>query len=167
MGTGHTGSLTAMGRTDYYDDPAAPQPNSLVVAGSAVIEDDDGRILLVRRADSGNWSLPGGTMELGESITQCVVREVREETGLDIQITGLVGIYTDPKHVIAYGNGEVRQQFNICFTARRAGGQLTRSLESTAIEYVAPEDLARLHLHPTQRLRIINYLDGGTTPHLG
>ena len=54
-----------MARTEYYDDPAAPEPNSLVVATSAVVTDDAGRILLQRRADSGNWALPGGAMDLG------------------------------------------------------------------------------------------------------
>ena len=55
-------------RVDYYDDPAAPPPNSLVPGGSALVADDQGRILLQRRADSGNWSLPGGTMDLGETL---------------------------------------------------------------------------------------------------
>ena len=85
-----------MGRTDYYDDPEAPASISLVVAASAVVTDGAGRVLLLRRSDSGNWALPGGTLELGESITECAVREVREETGLDVEVMGLVGVYTDP-----------------------------------------------------------------------
>ncbi|WUI74722.1 hypothetical protein OHS81_12710 [Streptomyces sp. NBC_00400] len=59
--------------------------------------------------------------------------EVKEETGLDVEITGLVGAYTDPRHVIAYADGEVRRQFNVCFTARVAGGQLAISDESTEL----------------------------------
>jgi ADP-ribose pyrophosphatase YjhB (NUDIX family) len=82
-----------MARTDYYDDPNAPAPNSMIVAASAVVTDAKGKILLLRRTDSGNWALPGGTMELGESLPDCAVREVREETGLDIEITGLIGTY--------------------------------------------------------------------------
>ncbi|MBX6768488.1 MAG: NUDIX domain-containing protein, partial [Actinomadura rubrobrunea] len=107
-----------MARTEYYDDPNAPRPNRLVVAASAVVTDDAGRILLQRRSDNGLYALPGGTMDLGESLPETAIREVREETGLDVEITGLVGIYTDPRHVIAYSDGEVRQQFNVCFTAR-------------------------------------------------
>ncbi|TWV28042.1 NUDIX domain-containing protein, partial [Streptomyces albidoflavus] len=55
-----------MTRTEYYDDPHAPQPNSLVVAASAVVTDDQGRVLMQRRADSGLWALPGGGMELSD-----------------------------------------------------------------------------------------------------
>jgi ADP-ribose pyrophosphatase YjhB (NUDIX family) len=98
-----------MARTEYYDDPNAPEPNSLVVATSAVIVDDSGRILLQRRTDSGNWAMPGGAMAINESLTDSVVREVKEETGLDVEVTGIVGTYTDPKHIIAYSDGEVRR----------------------------------------------------------
>lgn len=109
-------------RRDYYRDPAAPRANSLVPGGSALVVDDEGAILMQRRADSGNWSLPGGTMEIGETLEQCVIRETKEETGLDIEITGLLGIYTDPQHVIAYSDGEVRQEFNITFYGKVVGG---------------------------------------------
>jgi ADP-ribose pyrophosphatase YjhB (NUDIX family) len=156
-----------MARTDYFDDPNAPQPNSMVVAASAVVTDDTERILLLRRTDSGNWALPGGTMELGESLPACAVREVREETGLTIEITGLVGTYTDPRHVIAYSDGEVRQQFNICFTGRITAGTLTGSDESTALRFVSPAELDQLPIHPTQRLRLDHYLTRHGTPYFG
>ncbi|GAA3123692.1 NUDIX domain-containing protein [Streptomyces echinatus] len=107
-----------MARTEYYDDPAAPEPNSMVVAASAVVTDDEGRVLLQRRRDNDLWALPGGGMEMTDSLPGTAVREVKEETGLDVEITGLVGTYTDPRHVIAYSDGEVRRQFNVCFTAR-------------------------------------------------
>ncbi|GAA4964132.1 NUDIX domain-containing protein [Yinghuangia aomiensis] len=156
-----------MPRIDYYDDPAAPPPNSLVVAASAVVADDAGRVLLVRRGDSGNWVLPGGGMELGESLVGCAVREVREETGLDVEVTGLVGIFSDPKHVIAYADGEVRQQFAVCFTARAVGGRLAVSDESTDVAFVDAAQLDALPMHPTQRLRIDHYAAGSGTPYLG
>lgn len=157
-----------MARTDYYDDPDAPEPNALVVAASAVVADQQGRVLLVCRADSGNWALPGGAMNLGESVVDCAVREVREETGLVVEITGMVGIYTDPRHVIAYADGEVRQQFNVCLTARVLGGALARSEESTALDYIAPSQLDGLPMHPTQRLRLSHFLDASRTqPYLG
>lgn len=156
-----------MPRREYLHDPDAPQPNSLVVATSAVVVDAQGRVLLQRRADSGNWALPGGGMEVGESLAGSVIREVKEETGYDVEVTGLVGTYTDPGHVIAYDDGEVRRQFNICYTARIVGGEMRMSHESTAIRFVDPAELEELQMHPTQRLRLRHYLDRRTEPYLG
>ncbi|MER8231044.1 NUDIX domain-containing protein [Streptomyces sp. NPDC094049] len=156
-----------MARTEYYDDPDAPQPNSMVVAASAVVTDERGRILLQLRRDNGLWALPGGGMDLGESMPGAAVREVREETGLDVEITGLVGTYTDPRHIIAYSDGEVRRQFNVCFRARVVGGSPTVSDESTEVRFVAPEDLDALPMHHTQRLRLTHFLENRPTPYLG
>ena len=156
-----------MARREYYNDPQAPAPNSLVVATSAVVTDNAGRILLQRRTDSGTWALPGGGMEITESLADSVIREVREETGFDVEVTGLVGTYTDPRHVIAYTDGEVRRQFNICYTARIAGGQLAISDESTEIRFVDPGELDNLPMHHTQRLRIGHYLEKRDSPYLG
>ncbi|QNP75884.1 NUDIX domain-containing protein [Streptomyces roseirectus] len=155
------------GSIEYYADPGAPEPNSLVVAASAVVAGDRGRILLQRRQDNGLWALPGGGMEMADSLPGAAVREVREETGLDVEITGLVGTYTDPRHVIAYSDGEVRRQFNVCFTARVVGGRLAISDESTELRFVPPEELAELPMHHTQRLRLRHFLERREWPYLG
>ncbi len=101
-------------------------------------------------------------MNLGETLEQCVIRETREETGLEVTITGLLGIYTDPAHVIAYADGEVRQEFNVTFYAAVAGGELAVSSESTAVEWVDPADLEAMPMHDTMRLRIAHHLEGRT-----
>ena len=154
-------------RTDYYHDPHAPVANSLVPGGSALVVDGAGRILLQRRADSGNWSLPGGTMDIGETLEQCVIREVKEETGLDIDITGLLGIYTDPHHVIAYADGEVRQEFNVTYLGRVVGGAIEASDESTAVRFVEPADFDDLPIHESVRLRLRHYEERRDRPYLG
>jgi ADP-ribose pyrophosphatase YjhB (NUDIX family) len=87
-------------RIDFYDDPAAPAANSLVPSVNVVVTNAVGDVLLIRRSDNQNWAVPGGAIDLGESMVQAAVRETKEETGIDCEITGLVGIYTDPKHVI-------------------------------------------------------------------
>ncbi|MGW3954114.1 NUDIX domain-containing protein [Streptomyces sp. NPDC004752] len=156
-----------MARTECYDDPTAPEPNSLVVAASAVVTDEEGRVLLQRRRDNDLWALPGGGMEMTESLPGTVVREVKEETGLDVEVTGLVGTYTDPRHVIAYTDGEVRRQFNVCFTARTVGGRLAISHESTELRFVPAEELAKLPMHHTQRLRLQHFLEHREQPYLG
>ncbi|WP_194831933.1 NUDIX domain-containing protein [Nocardia sp. XZ_19_369] len=154
-------------RRDYYRDPHAPKANSLVPGGSALIVDEQGAILMQRRSDSGNWSLPGGTMEIGETLEHCVVRETKEETGLDIEITGLLGIYTDPEHVIAYSDGEVRQEFNVTYYGRVIGGQLALSAESTDVRFLRPEELEGVPVHDTVRLRLQHHAAQRTQPFLG
>src|SRR5262245_37141216 len=112
-----------MGRVDFWDDPNAPVPNSLVPSVTAVVVRDD-TLLLIHRVDNDRWALPGGAIELGESSIQAAVRETSEETGIEIEVLGLVGIYTDPRHVMRYDDGEVRQQFSLCFRADPVGGSL-------------------------------------------
>ncbi|MEU2036859.1 NUDIX domain-containing protein [Nocardia amamiensis] len=154
-------------RRDYYRDPDAPEANSLVPGGSALIIDREGAILMQRRADSGNWSLPGGTMEIGETLEQCVIRETKEETGLDIEITGLLGIYTDPEHVVAYSDGEVRQEFNVTYYGRVIGGQLLVSDESTDVRFLHREQLRSEPVHDTVRLRSQHHAENRIQPYLG
>jgi len=154
-------------RRDYYHAPDAPRATRIVPGGSAIVSDDYGGILLQKRADSGNWALPGGVMDIGETLEECVVREVREETGLDVEITGLIGIYTDPAHVIAYDDGEVRQQFNVTFAGKVIGGRLRPSSESTDVRFVDPADLDALPIHETIRLRIRHFAEQRQTPYLG
>jgi ADP-ribose pyrophosphatase YjhB (NUDIX family) len=103
-------------------------------------------------------------MDLGERIAETVVREVREETGLSVEVTGIVGIYSDPGHVIAYSDGEVRQEFNVCFAVRLLGGRLSVSDESTEVRWVAPREIEELPLHESIRLRIKHFLEHRTTP---
>lgn len=147
-----------MGRRDYLNDPDAPAANSLVPAASVVVVDDDGQILLHRRTDNGKWALPGGVMELGESIAGCALREVLEETGLTVELLGIVGIYSDPGHVFAYDDGEVRQEFSICFRAKPTGGTITASDESHEVRYFPPADIDELPMVSSIRLRVDDHL---------
>lgn len=151
-----------MGRRDYFDDPDAPRPNSLVPAVSAVVRDDEGRLLVHRRSDNDLWSIPGGRLEVGESASQAVVREVLEETGIEVEPVRLVGVYSDPRAVVAYDDGEVRQQFSICVACRLSGGALSAdSDESLEVRFVAPAELDDLPMSPAVRLRVSDYLSGG------
>src|SRR5215472_14084982 len=106
-------------RIDYYDDPAAPEPNSVVPAAVALVTNDAGEILLIRRTDNGNWALPGGAIEMGESVAEAAVRETFEETGIRVEVTGLLGVYSDPRHIIHFtSNDEVRREFSIVLAGR-------------------------------------------------
>jgi len=151
-------------RVNHFDDPAAPSPNSLVPAASAIVTNAQGEILLHRRSDNDLWALPGGAMELGESILQTVRREVREETGLDVEPLRVVGIYTDPRYVVEYSNHEVRQQFSICFHCRVVGGELHVSSESTELKFIPSDSIDDLAMHSSNRLRIQHYLANHSQP---
>jgi 8-oxo-dGTP pyrophosphatase MutT (NUDIX family) len=154
-------------RRDHFDDPDAPAANSVVPSVVAAVRDEQGRLLMIHRTDNDLWALPGGGHDVGESITDTVIREVREETGIDVEVTGLVGLYTNPRHVMAYDDGEVRQQFSICFTANPKGGSLTPSNESREVRWVDPGDLDQLPIHPSMRLRIDHALQGSARPYIG
>jgi 8-oxo-dGTP pyrophosphatase MutT (NUDIX family) len=157
-----------MGRREHYYVAGAPRANSIVVAVTALVRDGAGRLLLQRRADNGLWALPGGVQDVGEYVAETVVREVREETGIGVEVTGLVGVYSNPNHVVEYDDGEVRQQFSLCFRARPVGGRLAVSDESTDVRWVDPAELDRYDIHPSMRLRIGHGLDGRRTgPYLG
>ncbi|MGH8897717.1 MAG: NUDIX domain-containing protein [Egibacteraceae bacterium] len=112
-----------MVRTDYYDDPDAPRANSLIPGTSAVVVDDQGRILLHQRSDNAFWALPGGAMDIGERIGDTAIREVK--------------------------------------------GELSVSEESFQVRFFAPEDIERLDMHESIRLRIRHYLERRLQPFIG
>ena len=152
-------------RIDYYDDPEAPKANSLVPSVNVVVANDAGEILMIRRTDNDNWAVPGGAVDLGESVGQAAVRETREESGIECEITGIVGIYSDPKHVILYtSNGEARQEFSIVLTARPLSGQPTPSSESSEVRWVPVSEVRDYTMDRSMRIRINDYLDRKESP---
>ncbi|MEV5998602.1 NUDIX domain-containing protein [Streptomyces griseomycini] len=156
-----------MARVDYFNDPNAPKANSLVPSVTAVARNEAGEVLLIHKTDNDLWALPGGGVDLGESAPDAAVRETKEETGFDVEVTGLVGIYTNPGHVMAYDDGEVRQQFSICFHARIIGGGLRTSSESKEVAFVDPGKLDELNIHPSMRMRIEHGLADRAEPYIG
>ncbi|HEV2661354.1 MAG TPA: NUDIX domain-containing protein [Ktedonobacteraceae bacterium] len=156
-----------MARIDYYNDPHAPKANSIVPAASVIVTDDEGKILLHRRSDNDLWALPGGAMEIGESIAETAIREVKEETGLNVKPEYIVGIYTDPHHVLAFSDGEVRQEFSLCFACSLIDGIMSVSDESFEVAFISPQDMERLNMHPSIRLRIKHYIEHRPQPYIG
>lgn len=125
-----------MARIEHINNHEAPRPTAIVPATTAFIQDDSARVLLIQRSDNGLWALPGGGQDFGESIAETAVRETKEETGVDVEVISLVGIYTDPRHLVEYSDGEVRQQFSICFRCRPIDGTPTRSSESVDVRWI-------------------------------
>jgi 8-oxo-dGTP pyrophosphatase MutT (NUDIX family) len=158
-----------MSRQEYYHDTDRPAANSIAPAAFAAVRDAGGRILLVRRIDSGNWELPGGRIEVGESATTAAEREVVEESGIKIRVTRLAGLYSDPGHVMVYpATGEARQQFAVCLHALPVDGEPhPNNHETSDAAWVEPTHLEQLPIHPSMRQRITDALTEPDTPHLG
>ena len=84
-----------LGRVEYLNDPAAPKPNSLFPAAGVLAVDNAGPLLLQRHRDTGQWAIPMGKQELGETTAQCAVRETLEETGVTVEVTGILALYSN------------------------------------------------------------------------
>ena len=150
-------------RRQYYQDATAPRPDNVLAAAFAVVRDDEARVLLVRRVDDGNWELPGGRIDVGESASAAAAREVAEEAGVEVLITDLVGVYSDPGHVLAYPDGAVHQQLAVCFRGWPTGGEVRPDgSETDAAEWFDPLDTVELPMHPAVRRRLLHAL--GETP---
>lgn len=106
----------------------------VILPGAAgMVRDENGRVLLQRRRDNGLWGFPGGLLDLGESATNTVMREFREEVGLDVEVKRLIGVYTSPKFDRSYPNGDTSQLFASFFECQIVGGKLRRQ-ESEVLE---------------------------------
>ena len=115
-----------------WESPGHPWPDRIRPGVAAVVLDDSRRVLLVLRSDRGRWALPTGTVERGESLTRALVREVKEETGLDVEVRRLTGVYSAPEQqVFSYPSGRSVHFITCCFHCTPAGGRLTADEDET------------------------------------
>jgi 8-oxo-dGTP pyrophosphatase MutT (NUDIX family) len=103
-------------------------------------------VLLTQRTDNGRWCLPSGAMDPGESAEETCVREVMEETGLEVRVTRLVGIYTSPDLIIEYADGDRCQMVAMTFEAKVIGGELRLSDETIDYGYFPVDSLNNVDL---------------------
>jgi 8-oxo-dGTP pyrophosphatase MutT (NUDIX family) len=134
---------------------------------SAFILDPMGeRVLLTRRTDNGRWCLPGGAMEAGESLAETCVREVWEETGLEVRILKLVGVYSSPNRIVTYPDGNQWQIISHNFEAEVIGGELTLSNETTEFGYFTPVEIAAMDVMEHHREIIADGLSRQATAYI-
>jgi 8-oxo-dGTP pyrophosphatase MutT (NUDIX family) len=155
-------------REIFYQDPAAPAATVVAPSVFAAVRDRDGRLLVVRRCDSGCWELPGGRVDVGESAIDAAIREVIEESGIVLRVTGMVGLYTDPRYVVRSVTGEVRQPFVVVLRGVVTRGEpRPDGRETSAAAWIAPDAVAGLPMQPAARAWIRDALAFGAPLHLG
>ncbi len=152
----------------WQDSTGAPLqkiPDRIGVATNGFIRDETGKILMQRRSDIDFWGMPGGNVEIGESVEQGVVREVFEETGLQIRVERLIGIYSEPESYpfMRYPDGYTVHYITHVFTCDYFAGELRVSEESTDIGYFPADNLPKNTLL-SHRIRIDDALTGLVSP---
>ncbi len=131
---------------------------AIFVFANACIINEKNEILLQRRKEENAWGLPGGALELGESAEEALHREIKEETGLEITIEKLLGVYT--KYFHTYPNGDKTQTIVMTFVCHPTGGELQRENEETLeLAYIAPENMPPL-IFDDNRDAIQDYMNG-------
>jgi 8-oxo-dGTP pyrophosphatase MutT (NUDIX family) len=130
------------------------------VGCSAAIINDEGKVLLTRRLDNGQWCLPSGGMEPGESPSETAVREVFEETGLHVRVTRLVGVYSDPNQLVMYVDGNKVQIVAVHFEAEVTCGTLGLSNETSDFGWFSLEEMDGLEMLGHHKKRIEDTLAG-------
>jgi ADP-ribose pyrophosphatase YjhB (NUDIX family) len=127
---------------------------------SAAIFDDSGqRVLLMQRDDNGQWCLPSGGMDPGESVSETIIREVREETGLEVRVLGLVGVYSSPHVLVQYADGNRFQIVSLCFAASVLGGELRTTNEAVSVGYFTRQQIAAMDVMANHVERIHDAFD--------
>ena len=145
--------------TQVFYGPRLSKQGKIRLGCSAAILDEQGRVLLTRRADNGKWCLPGGRMESGESAAEACEREVLEETGLTVRVTRLVGVYSHPDQLVVYPDGKKAHIVALHFEAQRIGGKLGLSSETTDFGYFTPDEIQDMELLGKHKERVMDTLE--------
>jgi ADP-ribose pyrophosphatase YjhB (NUDIX family) len=128
-----------MSLVDWIGQPVTRRPDRIAASVSAAIFDTTGKLLLMHRTDNNFWGLPGGKMEIGESVTRATQREVFEETGLHVDVLRLIGVYSDPAYymIASYPGGDLVHYVNLCFLCTATSGELRGSEEGLELGFYA------------------------------
>ena len=137
-----------------YGDRIGKQAALAVVCSAAIFDSSGQKLLLTRRADNGEWCLPGGHMEPGESAVEACAREVEEETGLKVRVGRLIGVDATPHRIATYPDGNRYQSVVLNFQAEPIGGELGTSDETTEVGYFSFEEIKTMGIPEHQFIRI-------------
>ena len=145
--------------TQVYFGPRIGKEGKIKLGCSAALFDDQGRIFLTKRSDNGQWCLPGGGVEPGESLEEACLREVWEETGLTVRVKRLVGVYSHPDMLVVYPDGKKVQIVAVHFEVEAVSGEAGLSDETTDFGYFTREELEDLQFLGRHKERILDTLE--------
>lgn len=138
----------------FYGERLSKQ-GKIRLGATAIIYDETGaRVLLTRRADNGQWCLPGGATDSGESVAEGCEREVFEETGLGVRVRRLVGVYSDPDQLVIYPDGNKVHVVALSFEAEIVGGKLGLSNETTDAGFFSISEMETMPMLGNHRRRV-------------
>ena len=125
------------GMIDHAGNPLTKMPDRIAPGAAAVLINDGDEVLLQRRADNGQWALPAGGHDIGESSEACAIRECWEETGIMTRAKRLVGIYSDPAghNILRYPDGYTVHYVMAVYEVEYVSGEIAVSSESTEVGY--------------------------------
>ncbi len=131
----------------------------LTIGCSAILFDETRqKVLLTRRVDNGLWCLPGGGMEAGESVEECCIREVFEETGLRVKVKRLIGVYSNPDQLVIYPDGNQAHFVVMNFEVEVVGGELGLSDETSEFGYFTLAEMESMPIHDRHADRVADAL---------
>jgi len=149
----------------WYRDLTAPPPTEPRRAGVCFLVELDGGVLIDQRSDDGSLALTGGALDEGETVLECLERELREETGLEIEKATFLGLFSDPTRVVSYADGAAMRLLSVAFVVVPRPGRAPRvSDESLSFRVVARDELRSLAIWPAHRPILDAYLAFDGTP---
>lgn len=142
--------------TEVFYGPELGKQGKLRLGVSGIIFNDEGKFLLTKRQDNGQWCLPGGAVESGESVAEACIREIFEETGLNVRVKRLVGVYSHPDQLVVYKDGNKAFIVAIHFEAEIIGGELGLSNETTDFGYFTLDEIDAMQMLGRHKERVLD-----------
>ena len=139
--------------------PGLGKEGKLRLGASAILFNDEGKFLLTQRTDNGQWCLPGGAVESGETVAEACIREVFEETGLHVRVRRLIGVYSHPDQLVVYKDGNKAFIVALHFEVELISGELGLSNETTAFGYFTVEEMQKLEILGRHKERVLDTLE--------
>ena len=137
-----------------YGDRLGKEGQLRTGCSAVIFNEDRTKALLTRRTDNGLWCIPGGAMEAGESAAEACIREVWEETGLQVHVKRLIGVYSNPNQLVVYPDGNKVHIIVMSFEVEIVGGELGLSNETTEAGFYSVQEMETMPMHGKHKERV-------------